>query len=215
MKRLSLAFIVLVALVGMGLGSYYAVRSLADDGDVTAQRPTVAEIDAALDADRAKARLKSEVINGIRVGTEAEQASGYCDRKTAPPQYTDPAKAVGTDIEIAPGYLPDGAKEGNVEAAECGGVLVTVFKTYSLPDLRTIDIGRSRVAANVERSWALYGAAERISPITIDGRTGVLEKPVVPGFDATTIVLNEEFGFTLVRADLPVEETIKIAESVR
>jgi hypothetical protein len=215
MIRLLGTLVAVAVIAGLGFGSYYGVRSLAGEGGAEAQRPTVDEIDAAIDADRAKPRLTNELINGIRVGTEAEQAGGYCDRKTAPPQYTDPAKAVGTDIEIAPGYLPDGAKEGNVEAVECGGVLVTVFKTYSLPDLRTIDIGRSRVAPNVERSWALYGAAERISPVVVQGKTGVLEEPVVPGFDATTFVLNETFGFTLVRADLPVEETLKIAESIR
>jgi len=217
MIRLLGTLVILTVVAGLAFGSYYLVRLVTDDGGAQADPSLspLAEIDSALEADQLKPRLTNELINGIRVGTEAEQAGGYCDRKTAPPQYTDPAKAVGTEIEIAPGYLPGGAKEGNVEAAECGGVLVTVFKTYSLPDLRTIEIGRSRVAPNVERAWALYGAADRIAPITVDGKTGVIEKPVVPGFDSTTIILNEKFGFTLVRADLPVEETFKIAESIR
>jgi hypothetical protein len=41
-----------------------------------------------------------------------------------------------------------------------------------------------------------------------------VERAIQPPFDTTTIILYEDFGITVVRADLSVEETAKIAEGL-
>lgn len=215
MARVAAFVIALVAAGALSAGSYYAVRSLSDDdGAAEAQRPSLEEIEAAMAADRAKPRLKSEVINGIRVGTDVVEENGYCDRGTAPPQYVDPARAAGTELDvIAQEVLSQ--EPTQVEVVECGGVLIGTYKLYPLPEGGAVGIGRVRFAPDADRTKALYGAAERIGPVTVGGRKGVLEKPVVPGFDSTTVILHETFGITFVQADLPVDETVKIAASIR
>jgi hypothetical protein len=208
------ALVTLAAAAGVAFGSYHLVRSFDDDGGAGAEKPSIDEINELLDADKQKPRIKKQIINGIEIGTEATQDSGYCDRDRAPPKFVDASKLrdSGLDFEAE---LPPGTITGTVEVVECGGTIVSVFKTFSLPDLRGLDIGRLRFAPNATKSWALYGASDRVKAVEIAGKEGVIEEAVVPGFDATTIVLNEDFGLAVVRGDLTVEEMIKLAESVR
>jgi hypothetical protein len=218
-----------LALVGVlaavGFGAYYGVRLLADEGDVRADlppsmAPALAEFNAALEADRLKPRLDDVVINTIHVGVDVQRkydGSGYCKSDTAPPQYTDPAKAKGTELEIPSGLLPAAFGEAHSEAVECGGVLIAIERMYNIPPPTDIGVtvDRLRVAPGAERAWNLYGAAERIGAITVGGKKGVVERAILPPFDASTIVLYEDFGITVVRADLSVEETAKIAEGLK
>jgi len=211
-------------LAAVGFGAYYGVGLLGDDGEARADppptmAPALAEFNAALEADRLKPRLDDVVINGIHVGVDVERkyVKGYCNSDTAPPQYTDPAKAKGTELEIPSGLLPAAFREAHSEAVECGGILIGIERMYNIPPPTGIgvSVGRRRAAPGAERAWNLYGAAERIAPITVGGKKGVVERAIKPPFDTTTIVLYEDFGITVVRADLSVEETAEIAERLK
>jgi len=225
MLRLLRTLAIVGVLAAVGFGTYYGVRLLGDDGEARADlppsmAPDLAEFNAALEADRLKPRLDDVVINDIHVGVDVERkygGSGYCNSDTARAQYTDPAKAEGTELEIPSGVLPAAFREANVEAVECGGVLIGIERTYNIPPPTDIgvSVARLRVAPGEERAWNLYGAAERIGPITVSGKKGVVERAIKPPFDTTTIVLYEDSGITVVRADLSVEETAKIAEGLK
>jgi hypothetical protein len=223
MIRLVRTVAVIAVLVAVGFSSYHGVRLLGGDGEVGADRPPtmapkLAEFEAGLAADQLKPRLEDAVINSIHVGLDVQRKyeSGFCNPQTAPPQYADPAKTKGTELEIPAGLLPSTFRETQAEAVECGDVLIGIERMYNIPpptDISVI-IDRLRVAPGRERAWNLYGAAERIGPITVGGKKGVAETAILPPFDTTTIVLYEDFGLTVVRADLSLEETVKIAESL-
>ncbi|MGQ9572563.1 MAG: hypothetical protein ACUVV3_05170 [Dehalococcoidia bacterium] len=224
MRLLLRTVVVLGVLAAVGFGSYWGVRLLEDNGQARAERPpsmapALAEFQAAFEADRLKPRLDDALINGIHVGVDVQRKydSGFCNPQTAPPQYTDPDKTIGTDLEIPPGLLPAAFRATQAEAVECGGVIVAIERMYNIPPPTDISvvIDRLWVGPGQERAWNLYGAAERIGPITVGGKKGVVERAIKPPFDTTTIVLYEDFGITVVRADLSVEETAEIAERLK
>jgi hypothetical protein len=218
------ALVIVGMLAAAALGAYYGVRLLADEGEVRADlppgmAPALAEFEASLQADRLKPRLDDAVINDIHVGVDVRSeygGSGYCNSDTAPPEYTDPAAAKGTELEIPSGLVTAAFREAYSEAVECGGVLIAVERMYNMPPPTEagVTIDRLRVLPGEERAWNLYGAAERIGPITVGSKKGVVERAIKPPFDTTTIILYEGFGMTVVRADLSVEETAKIAEGL-
>jgi hypothetical protein len=149
------ALVILAVLAGAGFGGYYGVRLLADDGEAGAElpasiAPALAEFEAGLEADRLKPRLDDVVINDIHVGIDVQSeygGSGYCNSDTAPPQYTDPAKAKGTDLEIPSGLLTAAFREAHSEAVECGGVLTAIERMYNIPPPTDIGVTVDRLRA--------------------------------------------------------------------
>jgi len=74
----------------------------------------------------------------------------------------------------------------------------------------TLNIAREAI----ERSYVVSTSADRVVPATVASRPAVLIKPVAPGFGFGHVIVAEPFGLTIVAGDLPIEELVKIAESL-
>src|SRR4030042_6901114 len=234
---------VALALV-IGVGSFLGLGGLTgDDSGATAQRKRLpSDSERYLDEDARKPRFNQE-INGILVGPgESRPAleSGSClEARTdlctgVTPEWVDPERAVGTVVDVNPGYLPDGVGTTGAEpegVVECGGTVFSVLKYYNVPSRfsgkgQTGDLLWSGGSFSIWRmlsekhAFPLMGAAERMAPISIAGRPAVLMRPVMPGgadvgFDRVAIVIAEDFGLTVIQGSgLPLGEFIKIAEGL-
>ena len=231
-----------VALVlAVGVGSFLGLRALTgDDSGVTAEwKPLPSDSQRYLDEDAQKPRFNQE-INGILVGPGGPGESGaglepqkdLCTGVT--PQWVGPERATGTVVDVNPSYLPEGVGMAGAEpeeVVECGGTVISVLKYYNVPSKfsgknQTGDLLWSGGSFSIwrmlstEHTFPLFGAAERMGPISIAGRPAVLMRPVMPGgadvgFDDVAIVIAEDFGLTVIQGSgLPLGEFIKIAEGL-
>jgi hypothetical protein len=226
---------VIVALA-VGVGSFLGVRTLANDGpEATAQRDPFWWAPY-FDEDAEKPRFNQE-INGILVGPSAPAPdyAGLCTGPDVELRYLPAGSVVGSELDLEPGYLPEGVQAlpspAAVAVRKCGGSVVTVLKEYDVPfklneedptghPLRAgggFSILRER---STTRAFPLFGAAERMEPLWVAGRPAVLMQPVMPGsldigMGHMAIVIAEDFGLTVIQGDgLPLEEFIKIAEGL-
>lgn len=221
---------VALAVIAVGLGSFFAVRALRPAGEPEAQAqappqgPTVEEMQQAFEADRLKPRLtgQGQVINGIRAGSEVKEPF-LCQGKAEPNRtvYVDAAKARGTAVYVEPGYLPKGAVLRYEEAIACTPTDTPfVYSRHYVVESDTASgtVVIARAVQPVEpKVYRLYGAADRIGPITIAGKPGVIERPILPnGFLGTFIVLDEGSGLLVVQTGLlSPDEAIRIAENIK
>ncbi len=218
----------IAAALGVGVGSFLVVRTLAGDGSGVEAQLEPLWWASYFNDDAGKPRF-DRVINGITVGPTANAPSPEACLE-AKPRYTSPTRAAGTELEISPRYLPPGVQLRWSEAVDCGGTLVSVLKEYSVPSKLnpasiavpiwsggTFSIFRIR---STTMTFPLDGAAERMEGISIRGRPAVLMRPVMPaGFDVglgnTAIIVAEPFGLTAIQGNgLPLGEFVSIAESL-
>jgi len=233
-----------VALVlAVGVGSLLGLRALTDDdsGVAVQRKPLPPDAERYLNEDAQKPRFNQE-INGILVGPGEsgpglEPGAGVEPRTElctgVAPQWVDPERAAGTVVDFNPSYLPEGVgPSGEADGVvACGGTVFSVLKYYNVPakfsgkdqmgDLLwsggSFSIWRM---LSEEHAFPLMGAAERMGPISIAGRSAVLMRPVMPGgadvgFDDLAIVIAEDFGLTVIQGGgLPLGEFIKIAEGL-
>lgn len=227
-----------IVALAVGAGSFFGVRTLTGDGgSATADRkPLPSDWDRYFNEDAARPRFNQE-ISGILVGpdTGVEPTSGLCGEKAAEPQYAPVERAVGTMLDINPAYLPEGVELSPsvtaVEVVECGGTVISVVKYYHVPDKfsgkdQTGDLLWSGGEFSIWRmlstrhAFPLDGAADRIGPISVKGRPGVLMRPVMPGgadvgVGNAAIVIAEDFGLTVIQGSgLPLGEFVKIVEGL-
>jgi len=160
------------------------------------------------------------VLNGIRLyPTDAEAAA---QRKWACTgaggqgvEHPPMSAVVGTPMEIVPTYLPPGAEETIPPAfppVVCKGTVAYVERDWGIRGKGDFYIIRYQG----ERAIDVDAPAERLSAATVGGKPAVLVKPLVEGYDYSTVILAEDFGITVVAAfGLPLEETIKIAEGLK
>jgi hypothetical protein len=230
MKRLFILALVVCA------ASPLAACGLAGDGSEPTAEPKSlpADWDRYLNEDAQKPRFNQE-INGILVGPTAPEPDdgGLCAGVT--PQSVTPESAAGTVLDINPAYLPEGIglngpSEQAIEVVECSGTAISVIKYYHVPPKYSDEHDGLLLWSgggfsiwrmlSTTHTFPLFGAAERMGPITIAGRPAVLMRPVMPegvdiGIDPMAIVVAEDFGLTAIQGDgLPVDEFIKIAEGL-
>jgi hypothetical protein len=228
--------IAIVAALAVGVGCFWGARMLlADDPEAKAEQRGPFWYAPYFEEDSKKPRF-NQVVNGILVGPSVpEPSSGLCIEIGVGPEYVSPERAVGTLLDVSPAYLPEGVKLSPspmaVTVVECGGAIVLVMKEYDVPNKPSAgdpnfpawaggNFHISRFLTTSTDSFPLSGAAERIGPIYIEGKRGVLERPVMPdgvdaGMDNVTIVIPEDSGLTVVEGHgLPLAEFIRIAESL-
>jgi hypothetical protein len=216
--------------------SLLAACGLAGDGsEPTAQPKSLpADWDRYFNEDYQKPRFDQE-INGILVGPTAPEPDdgGLCAGVT--PQWVTPERAAGTVVDVNPAYLPEGVglsgpPELAIEVVECSGTAISVIKYYDVPakysDQHEGVLLWSGGGFSIWRmlsttdAFPLFGAAERMGPITVAGRPAVLMRPVTPadvdvGVGDGAIVIAEDFGLTVIQGGaLPLDEFIKIAEGL-
>jgi hypothetical protein len=210
---------------------------LTGDGPEPTSEPKSlpADWDRYFNEDYGKPRFDQE-INGILVGPTAPEPdyNGLCGGPDVELRYLPAGSVVGGDLDFEPGYLPEGVQPlpspAAVAVRRCSGTIVTVLKEYNVPAKYSdehegvllwsgggFSIMRERSSI---RAFPLFGAAERMGPITIAGRPAVLMRPVMPagvdiGMGDGAIVIAEDFGLTVIQGSgLPVDEFIKIAEGL-
>jgi hypothetical protein len=208
---------------------------LAGDGsEPTAEPKSVpADWERYFNEDARKPRFDQE-INGILVGPTAPEPDDGALCAGVTPQWVTPEGAAGTALDVNPAYLPDGVQlspsAAAVEVVECSGTAISVIKYYDVPAKYSDDhegvLLWSGAGFSIWRmlstrhAFPLDGAAERMGPITIAGRAGVLMRPVMPadvdvGVGDGAIVIAEDFGLTVIQGGgLPLDEFIKIAEGL-
>jgi len=159
-------------------------------------------------------------LNGIRFypadAPAAVQRMDACSgAKAEEVQHPDISAVASTPMEIVPTYLPEGAEEGPATfdpVVACGGTVVRVERRWVIPGKGDFFIihwqGEHAVASDVP--------LDRLSPATVSGKPAVLVKPLVEGYDYSTVYVAEDFGVTLVAAfGLSLVETVKIAEGLK
>jgi hypothetical protein len=194
-----------------------------------------ADWDRYFNEDYGKPRFDQE-INGILVGPTAPEPDdgGLCAGPDVDLRYLSGEAVVDSDLDFEPGYLPEGVQLSPSPAAvavlKCDGTVVSVLKQYDVPPKYSdqhegvllwsgggFSIWRM---LSTTHTFPLFGAAERMGPITVAGRPAVLMRPVMPasvdiGMGSGAIVIAEDFGLTAIQGSgLPVGEFIKIAEGL-
>lgn len=232
----------ILALVVCAASLLIACGLTGDGSEPTAEPKSLpADWDRYFNEDAQKPRFNQE-INGILVGpggpgefgAGVEPTTDVCDRAGAEPQQAPRERATGTALDVNPAYLPEGVQPSPsataVELMECGGTVISVAKYYHVPPKYSdqhegvllwsggeFSIWRM---LSTRHAFPLSGAAERMGPMTIAGRAGVLMRPVMPadvdvGVGDMAIVIAEDFGLTVIQGSgLPVDEFIKIAEGL-
>ena len=241
-RRTLVGSVAVVAALAIGASVFFGVRTLAGDDSGAQAELKPGWWASYFNEDAQKARFNQE-INGILVGpgTDGEFGTGVepeldlCDEMGVKPQPAAAERAVGTVLDVNPVYLPEGVRLSPsataVEVMECGGTVISVAKYYHVPgkfdekDTSGLplwsggDFSIWRLLST-RHAFPLSGAAERIGPISIKGRPGVLMRPVMPadvdiGMGDAAIVIAEDFGLTVIQGTgLPLNEFIKIAEGL-
>jgi len=231
-----------VLLIGAAAASFFAVRTLTDNGSsARADPPNPFEdsnwFQAAFDEDLARPQLERRVVNGITVGPEIELSptSGLCQEVGVQPQYIPSElieeRSMGGPLEIAPSYLPSGVESAGAEGSECSGTVVAVAKYYEVPSLDnpadprfllwaggSFSISR-RLSTSPQHE--LHGAHERVGAIDVASHPAVLMRPVIPlgvdaGIGSFALVISDPNGVVtaLEGNGLPLSEFLTIAESL-
>lgn len=182
-------------------GNYVSPAGLADAQE---------EGFAALDQENAKPRFDG-VVNGFRLYSyEARAADSSIERDwCGGGEIIDFHDWNGFSF----GYLPPGTAATSPQFASIceDGKIANAgqqFVTYNA----TFDI----VYVPGERAFPHDASEDRVSPVTINDRPGVLISPITEkGFGRSWVAYSVDEGFILVDAqDLPLEEVLKISEGI-
>ncbi|MCJ7509549.1 MAG: hypothetical protein MUP14_01490 [Dehalococcoidia bacterium] len=216
-KRLVLG--VFLAVV-VGVGSFFVAYRLWPDGGRTEAQPDImAERDRLMQEEAAKPRFEG-VVNGIRLyslasGADVQRKDTCSDAKPEEAEELTMSDVVGTPMEIVPTYLPPGAEE--VAPMEppvaCKGIVVSVQRWWTMRGKGDFFITRRQG----EQAMQIDTSADRVSTATVGGKPAVVVAPLAPdGFGPSVVIVAEDFGLTyVVGLDLPLEETMKIAEGLK
>ena len=216
-KRLVLGVFLVMA---VGVGSFFvAYRFWPTGGQTEAQLDIMAERDQLMREEAAKPRFEG-VVNGIRLyslaaGPALQRKDACWGAKPGEGEELTMSAVAGTPMEIIPTYLPPGAEE--VDPMEppvaCKGIVVSVQRHWIIRGKGDFFIWHREG----EQAIATDASADRVSAATVGGKPAVLVAPLAPdGFGLSTVIVAEEFGLTLVVGlDLPLEETVKIAEGLK
>jgi hypothetical protein len=120
----------------------------------------------------------------------------------------------GTPLEIDPTYLPAGSEEipATFGPTICKGIVAHVQREWVIRGKGDFYIIRYQG----QHAFEVDAPPERISAATVDGKPAVLVEPLVEGYDYSTVILSEDFGFTVVAVfGLSLQETVRIAEGLR
>jgi len=187
-----------LAVIGVGLGSFWGVRTLASDGSGAQAQPEPTPAPAAepalpwwaayFEEDARKPRF-DQTINGILIGPMAPSPGyGGCQGKA---ELVAPERAVGTPVEVNPAYLPEGTALTSAETGACGDRLDFQMEIYRVsakldpnnPDVPLRSGGQFWIIRKLTttHTFPLSEAAERMAPVTIKGRPAVFVRPVTPG----------------------------------
>jgi hypothetical protein len=179
--------------------------------------PPLAELERLRQEEASKPKFEG-VLNGIRLypsdAKDIPAPKWACSNSSSDDvQHPDISAVAGTPLEIIPTYLPAGAEE-TIPAAYpptvCKGTVAHVEREWIIPNG---DFFIDRYQG--EHAFSVDAPAQRILAATIRGRPAVVVKPLVEGYDRSTVIVAEDFGFTVVSGfGLSTEETIKIAEGL-
>jgi hypothetical protein len=178
----------------------------------------LAELERLRQEEAAKPKFEG-VVNGIRLyprGAKAVPTPQWActDAKPEEVQHPDMSAVAGTPMEIIPTYLPAGAEETppTFGPVLCKGILAHVQREWVIRGKGDFYVIRYQG----EHAFETDAPAERISAATVGGKPAVLMEPLVEGYDYSTVIISEEFGFTVVAAfGLSLDETVKIAEGLK
>ena len=216
-KRLILG--VCLAVV-VGVGSFFvAYRFWPGGGQTEAEPDIIAERDQLTREEAAKPRFEG-VVNGIRLysldaGPDVQRKDACSDAKPEEAEELTMSDVAGTPMEIIPTYLPPGAEE--VDPMEppvaCKGIVANVQRWWIIRGKADFYVSRRQG----EQAIATDASAERVSAATVGGKSAVLVAPLAPdGFGQSAVIMAEDFDITIVSGlDLPMEETMKIAEGLQ
>jgi hypothetical protein len=216
-KRIFLGAILAVAL---GVGCFFAAHELWPDGGQAGTQPDIRlEWERIRLEEAAKPRFEG-VVNGIRLyGPDVDaavQRKDACSQASRDEvEHLTMTDVAGTAMDIVPTYLPAGAEEVDPMSppVACKGTLASVERWWVIRD-RGADFFISHRQG--EQAIDTDASAGRVSPATVGAKRAVLIKPLTPeGYGQSAVIVAEEFGITIVSAfDLPLEETVKIAEGL-
>jgi hypothetical protein len=208
---------VLLAVVALLLAAC-EVEEEAEEAEVTPTPDARAELERLRLEEEAKPRFEG-VVNGIRLyptgsASPPERTWACSDAKPEEIQHVDMSAVAGTAMEIVPSYLPPGAEETSsaLPPVICKGTVAYVQRDWNMPGDGLFFIARREG----QRVIDIDASAERVSPTTIGGKPAVLVAPLAAdGYGPSAAIVAEEFGLTVVSAvDLPLKETVKIAEGL-
>jgi hypothetical protein len=206
--------------MAVGVGSFFvAYRFWPTGGQTEAQSDIMAERDQLMREEAAKPRFEG-VVNGIRLyslaaGPDLQRKDACWGAKPGEAEELTMSAVAGTPMEIIPTYLPPGAEE--VDPMEppvaCKGTVVSVQRHWIVRGEGDFFITHRQG----EQAIQVDTSADRVSAATVGGKPAVLVAPLAPdGFGPSVVVVAEDFGLTSVVAlDLPLEETMKIAEGLK
>lgn len=157
------------------------------------------------------------MINGIAVGPTAFPRGGPCVGADA--QQAPIARAVGTEVAIAPSFLPAGTTETMSLTTVCQGVVALAERTYFVepdPDTGRLGGGFTIVRWRGQPFAPVAVPDERWSAATISGRSAAIATPILAnGLGQSAVVTFAQGIVTTVQATgLPVDEVRRIAEGV-
>jgi hypothetical protein len=213
--RWRLAAIVALLAISIALAACFA--SQGDEppegvSDIRLERDQLTREEAA------KPRFEG-VVNGIRLyslsaAPDVQRKDACSDAKPEEAEELTLSDVAGTSMEIIPTYLPAGAEE--VEPMEppvaCKGIVVSVQRWWIIRGKGDFFITHRQG----EQAIQIDTSADRVSAATVGGKPAVVVAPLAPdGLGPSAVIVAEDFGLTyVVGLDLPLEETMKIAEGL-
>lgn len=226
-RKLATPLVLVAVVLAAGVSAFLISRfAFSDDNTATAQpapsgTPTIVEqppTEAFLKVveDSKKPRFVGE-LNGITFFAVASGPPKAVTPCTSANQRvvegTEAAEASKSSaLDFTPDYLPKGYRLDHQEAFVCGSAATGISRAYRDDKSETpISIGHSYRPAQ----FVANAPADRLEAATVGGRPAVIQKPVFEG-DTTTIYMRGENDDVLgVSGDLPTDEVVKIAESLR
>jgi hypothetical protein len=175
-------------------------------------------------AEREKPRLDT-VLAGISLGPDQPTDTSICravpqgSPGSGPLSLTD---ALGSDLAIAPAYLPAGARLRDepylTGGVMCGGQVAAVTAQYDVPRGSSSLYGGWLFISRRqgEPALALDVASDRAIAAVVAGRPAVLISPLTDdGFGDSYIIVLEPWGLTAIQADgLALAEVEAVAEGL-
>jgi hypothetical protein len=176
-----------------------------------------AELERLRAEDEAKPKFEG-TINGLRFypsdAKDIPAPEWACtNAKPEEVQHPDMSAIEGSPLEIVPTYLPAGAEEipPSFGPTICRGIVAFVQRDWVIRGIGDFYIIRYQGEHPVE----VDAAPDRVSAATVAGKPAVLVKPLLDGYDYSTVIIAEDFGHTTVAGFLPLDEIVKIAEGLK
>jgi hypothetical protein len=177
----------------------------------------ILELDRLRQEEAAKPKFDG-LINGIRLypsdAKDIPAPKWACTAaKPEEIEHPDMSAIAGSPLEITPSYLPAGAEEISPAFGPtvCRGTVAFVQRDWVVRGIGDFYIIRYQGEHAVE----IDAAPDRVLAATVAGKPAVLVKPLLDGYDYSTVIMAEDFGHTTVAGLLPLDEIVKIAEGLK